>query len=69
MMSEKEFIKSQEECASMIGMNLKEYQEYCSKLKVPINNINNEYEKEDRTLELMNYLGIDKSKLKKRKEK
>ncbi len=50
----------------MIGMNLKDYQDYCQKLKVPkkINNI--ELEKEDRTLELMKYLGIDEDKLKKK---
>ena len=50
----------------IIGMNLKDYQDYCQKLKVPkkINNI--ELEKEDRTLELMKYLGIDEDKLKKK---
>jgi len=35
MMSEKQFIESQKECASMLGMSLSEYQEYCKNLKVP----------------------------------
>ncbi len=34
MMSEKEFIESQKECASMLGMSLDEYQEYCKNTKV-----------------------------------
>ena len=38
MMNEKEFLKSQKECAEMLGMSLSEYQEYCNNLKVPTNN-------------------------------
>ena len=34
MMNEKEFLKSQKECATMLGMSLKEYNEYLKKIKV-----------------------------------
>lgn len=34
MMSEQEFIKSQKDCASMLGMSLNEYEEYCKNSKV-----------------------------------
>ena len=35
MMSEEQFTLSQNECASMLGMTLSEYQKYCKDLKVP----------------------------------
>ena len=35
MMSEQEFIESQKECATMLGMSLSEYEKYCKNLKVP----------------------------------
>lgn len=34
MMNEKEFLKSQRECADMLGMTLREYNEYLKKSKV-----------------------------------
>lgn len=34
MMSEKQFIKSQKDCAKMLGMSLSEYDNYCKNLKV-----------------------------------
>ncbi len=69
MMSEKEFIESQKECASMLGMSLNEYEEYCKNLKVPnsekgINNKNND----GNTYQFLKRLGIDKSMLKNRKD-
>ena len=33
MMSEKEFIESQKDCASMLGMTLSEYEEFCKDAK------------------------------------
>ena len=33
ILNEKEFIDSEKECASMLGMSLIEYQEYCDNLK------------------------------------
>ena len=33
MMSEKQFIESQKDCANMLGMSLSEYEEYCKKNK------------------------------------
>lgn len=35
MMSKKQFIKSQMDCASILGMSLSEYEDYCKDLKVP----------------------------------
>ena len=34
MMTEKQFIESQKECASMLGMSLSEYQDYCKNVKI-----------------------------------
>ena len=42
MMSEKQFIESQKECAKMLGMSLSEYENYCKDLKVPKQTLNNE---------------------------
>ena len=33
-LSEKQFLESQKDCASMLGMSLSEYEEYCKKIKV-----------------------------------
>lgn len=35
MMTEKQFIESQKECAKIPGMFLSEYQDYCKNIKVP----------------------------------
>ena len=35
MMDEKEFLKSQKDCADMLGMSLKEYDEFCKDIKIP----------------------------------
>lgn len=65
-MNEKQFVESQKECAKMLGMTLSEYQEYCEKLKV--NQTEEYYENENKTLEVLNFLEIDKNKLKLRKD-
>lgn len=40
MMNEKQFIESQKDCASMLGMFLSEYQDYCKNIKItPKNDI------------------------------
>ena len=67
MMTSKEFIESQEECARMLGMSLSEYQEYCTNLKVPndVESKNNDNYSDD----LMKYFKIDKSILKTEKER
>ncbi len=64
IMNEKKFIDSEKECASMLGMSLTEYQEYRNNLKFEPSKEIKEIEKENRTLELLNFLGIDKTKLK-----
>ena len=63
MMTEKQFIESQKECASMLGMSLSEYQEYCKNLKVPKQkeNLANE---EENTSNFLNFLNIEKNLLK-----
>lgn len=63
MMTEKQFIESQKECASMLGMSLGEYQEYCKNLKVPKQkeNLANE---EENTSNFLNFLNIEKNLLK-----
>ena len=68
MMNEKEFIESQKECASMLGMSLKEYEEYCKNLKVETE-ISKKEHLEDKTFEMLKYFGIKENKLKRRKEK
>lgn len=34
MMTKKQFLESQKECASMLGMSLSEYQNDCKKVKI-----------------------------------
>ena len=65
MMTEKEFIESQKECASMLGMSLSDYEEYCKNLKVPTENEIIDSDNDDKTIDLIDHLGIDKSLLKK----
>ena len=69
MMTEKQFVESQKECASMLGMSLSEYQNYCNNIKVPGNEkqANQDYLK-SKTYVYLNYLGLDSSILKKRKD-
>ena len=65
MMSKKQFIKSQKECASMLGMSLSEYQKYCKDLKVPkqlLNEEKNEKIKHDNSI--LKFLGLTPKDLK-----
>lgn len=59
MMSEKEFLKSQKECASMIGMTLKEYNEYLEKVKV-----NDDIKKDTIDSNFLKAINIEESQLK-----
>lgn len=68
MMSKKQFIESQKECASMLGMSLSEYQEYCKNLKVPKEKENATKKSEGNTNAALKSLGINKSLLKTRKD-
>ena len=66
-MTEEEFIESQKECASMLGMSLVEYQEYCANVKVPTDLEENDSDnEEDMTLELLKDLGFSEQKLKRK---
>lgn len=63
MMNEKEFLKSQKECASMMGMSLKEYNEYLKKIKV-----NNNVKKDTSDNTFLKFINIKESQLKLRKD-
>lgn len=63
MMNEKEFLKSQKECASMLGMSLKEYNEYLKKIKV-----NNNVKKDTSDNTFLKFINIKESQLKLRKD-
>ena len=63
MMSEKQFIESQKDCASMLGMTLSEYEEYCKKIKVPKQNLTEEKTEYDNSI-----LGLTPEDLKVRKD-
>lgn len=64
MMSEKQFIESQKECASMLGMTLSEYQNYCNDVKVPKIDV---YKKQKYDNKILSFLGLKPKDLKKRK--
>lgn len=68
MMSEKQFIDSQKECASMLGMTLSEYQKYCKELKVPTQDDISDEQNDYDTNDILDFLGIDQNMLKKRKD-
>lgn len=63
MMSEKEFLKSQKECASILGMTLKEYNEYLKKSKV-----NNDIKNDTVDSNFLKAINIKESQLKLRKD-
>ena len=68
MMTEKQFIESQKECASMLGMSLSEYQNYCKNVKVPTHE--EKVKKiEGNTSSFINYLGLDSNILKNKLKK
>lgn len=64
MMSEKEFIKSQKECAAMLGMTLDEYLEDCinTKISKPTTKKNKKYDNS-----ILESLGLTPNDLKIRK--
>lgn len=64
MMDEKEFLESQKECASMLGMTIDDYQKYLKELKVQ----DDDFIDESNTEEILELLGVDKSFLKTRKD-
>ena len=68
MMSEEQFIKSQKECASMLGMPLSEYENYCKDMKVPSNVIkDNELEEKQYDNSILKFLGLTPKDLKTKK--
>ena len=67
MMSEKQFIESQKECASMLGMSLSEYEEYCKNLKVPKDAMKADNEKKEYDNSILSFLGLTPKDLKTKK--
>lgn len=63
MMSEKQFIRSQKDCADMLGMSLNEYENYCKNVKV-VKKRNVKQRKDDAILKS---LGLTKNDLKVRR--
>ena len=68
MMTEKQFVESQKECASMLGMSLSEYQKYCKNLKVPKQKDVSDKHDDGNTNDILKFLKIDKNLLKIRKD-
>lgn len=69
MMTEKQFIESQKECASMLGMSLGEYLDYCKNVKItPRNDVESAQEEQGNTEDILKNLGISKDMLKIRKD-
>lgn len=67
MMSEKQFLESQKECANMLGMSLDEYLDYCKNVKViSRNDIENVQKEQGNTDDILKYLSISKDMLKTR---
>lgn len=65
MMSEKQFIESQKECAKMLGMSLSEYENYCKNLKVPKQTLSEtKDEKKEYDNDILNFLGLTPKDLK-----
>lgn len=63
MMNEKEILKSQKECADMLGMTLKEYNEYLKKTKV-----NDDIKNDIVDTNFLKAINIKESQLKLRKD-
>lgn len=69
MMTENQFIESQKECASMLGMSLGEYLDYCKNIKItPKNDIEGIQKEQKNTEKFLEYLGISDGVLKNRKD-
>lgn len=66
MMSEKQFIESQKDCANMLRMSSSEYEEYCKKIKVPKQNLDEEKKEYDNSI--LEFLGLTPEDLKIRKD-
>ena len=66
MLNEKEFLKEEKECASLLGMNLSEYRKYVKNTKVP--NAKNHVKKRNYDNSILQSLGLSVSDLKLRKD-
>lgn len=50
MLSEKEFLKEEKECADLLGMTKEQYHEYVNNTKIPTNNRITSERKYDNTI-------------------
>lgn len=66
MLSKDKIVESQKECADMLGMNLKDYEDYLKNAKV--NDNPKKFLVSENEEDILEYLGIKESQLKKRKE-
>ncbi len=65
MLSRKEFLKEEKECADMLGLTLKEYRESLKKVKLGTSEKKVKNEKYDNSI--LSFFGVDESMLKKKK--
>ena len=69
MINRKEFIKSQKECAELLGMSLEEYKQYCKNIKVTNKIPQNDNKKQnDYNKVILEFLKLNRSALKKRED-
>ena len=66
MLSKDKIVESQKECADMLGMNLKDYEDYLKNAKA--NDNPKKFLVSENEEDIFKYLGIKESQLKKRKE-
>ena len=65
MLSKKEFLKEEKECADMLGLTLNEYRESLKKVKMGTSDKKVKKEKYDNSI--LSFLGLSSKDLKKRK--
>lgn len=65
MLSKKEFLKEEKECADMLGLTLNEYRESLKKVKLGTSDKKVKKEKYDNSI--LSFLGLSSKDLKKRK--
>ena len=66
MLNNKEFLKEEKDCASLLGMSLQEYREYVKNTKVPTTKKKEKVKKYDNSI--LKFFGLSTNDLKLRKE-
>ena len=65
MLSKKEALADEKDCADMLGMSVEEYREYVNTVKIPVKQPNTEKKRDN---SILVKLGLSMEDLKKRKE-